>query len=193
MSDPKKTPWIEDGHLGGYIPGGDPCTFCSKLWKQLLIAFNVESVLDIGCAEGHAMQWFLDNGCEVRGIEGCEQAIQNNPLRDLVTPHDFASGPITLPPVDLVWCCEVLEHIEEQYLPNLLAAMNCKIAVVTAAMPGQTGYHHVNCQLTSYWIKKFSEVGFTYDPLATQFYKNQGTGIGWWFYHNGFIFVRDEN
>jgi len=184
-------PWVDDGHLGGYIPGGDPCTYCPKLWEQLIQDYGVKSVLDIGCAEGQAMKWFADHSCKVQGIEGCEQALQKHLMPDHVVPHDFTNGPWTPPPVDLVWCCEVLEHIEEQYLPNLLSAMNGRVLAVTAALPGQHGHHHVNCQLPAYWIEKFAEIGFTYDLDATLHYKDQGPEIGWWFYHNGLIFVRE--
>jgi len=183
-------PWVEDGHLGGYIPGGDPCTFCPRLWEQLIRDFNVKTVLDIGCAEGHAMEWFLQHGCQVQGIEACELALKNHKLPHLVVPHDFTTGPWTGPPVDLIWCCEVLEHVEEKFLPNLLAAMNSRVVAITAASPGQNGYHHVNCQLTPYWVKKFAGIGFEYDEAATKRYKSQGKEIGWWFWHNGLVFRR---
>ena len=184
------THYVTEGHLGGYIAGGDSYTFCSRLWGQLIQDFQVKSVLDIGCAEGHAMQWFVEHNCEVRGVEGCVTAIRDHLLPHLVDQHDFATGPWTGPPVDLVWCCEVLEHIEEQYLPNLLAAMNGRIVAVTAAPPGQEGYHHVNCRPPRYWIAKFTEIGFEYDEVITQRYKSQGEAIGIWFYHNGLIFVK---
>jgi len=180
--------YVTEGHLGGYIEGGDPYTFCSLLWKQLIRDFQVKSVLDIGCAEGHAMQWFAEHGCEVRGVEGCNTAIRNNLMPQFVDQHDFVTGPWTGPPVDLVWCCEVLEHVKEQYLPNLMAAMNGRVAAVTAAPPGQGGYHHVNLQAPRYWIAKFAEIGFKYDDLATRRYRTQGEEK--WFYHNGLIFVK---
>jgi len=181
-------PWVDDGHLGGYIPGGDPCTFCTSLWKQLIADFSVKSVLDIGCAEGQAMKWFADHGCEVSGVEGCQLAIDNHLMPERVAQHDFITGPWTAPPVDLIWCCEVLEHVEEEYLPNLMAAMNARVIATTAAAPGQVGHHHVNLQYLRYWTSKFNEIGFRYDSRATEHYKAQGEAIGWWFFHNGLIF-----
>jgi SAM-dependent methyltransferase len=190
MENKTMTQYVEDGHLGGYIAGGDSYTFCAPLWAQLIRDFQVKSVLDIGCAEGHAMQWFTQQGCEVWGVDGCEIAIRNHLLPQRVSQHDFTTGPWSMEPVDLVWCCEVLEHVEERYLPNLLAAINGRVAAVTAAPPGQSGYHHVNCQPPSYWIAKFAEIGFEYDRISTQRYKAQGEGIGIWFYHNGLVFVK---
>jgi hypothetical protein len=64
--------------------------------------------------------------------------------------------------VDLVHCQEVAEHIEEQYLENLMASMLCgKIILMTHAMPGQVGHHHVNLQPPEYWIQHFESRGGT--------------------------------
>jgi hypothetical protein len=56
--------------------------------------------------------------------------------------------------VDLVHCQEVVEHIEEKYIDNLLKSLACgKYIVMTNALPNQGGYHHVNEQTTEYWIE----------------------------------------
>ncbi len=67
--------------------------------------------------------------------------------------HDLTKGPVVTS-VDLVHCQEVVEHIEEKYLDNLLSSLLCgKFIVMTHALPGQDGYHHVNCQPPEYWIE----------------------------------------
>jgi len=35
----------------------------------------------------------------------------------------------------------------------------CKNVIMTHAVVGQTGYHHVNCQNAPYWIAKMAEYG----------------------------------
>jgi hypothetical protein len=40
--------------------------------------------------------------------------------------------------------------------------------IMSGATPGQGGYHHVNEQPREYWIDKFAEYGFTYDPITVQ-------------------------
>lgn len=90
--------------------------------------------------------------------------------------HDFNEKswlPFELPYIpdkfDLAWCVEFLEHVEEQYLPNVFATFKtCRYVVMTHAVPGQDGHHHVNCQPADYWIHKFEENGFIWLPLDTE-------------------------
>jgi SAM-dependent methyltransferase len=49
---------IEWNDLGGNLRHGDGGTFSSALWRSLVDRFAVSSVLDIGCGEGHAVQYF---------------------------------------------------------------------------------------------------------------------------------------
>lgn len=39
----------------------------------------------------------------------------------------------------------------------------CKIACVTHALPGKSGWHHVNCQNQDYWEKIFKDYNFYID------------------------------
>ena len=51
-------------------------------------------------------------------------------------------------------CQEVVEHIEEAFLENLLQSLACgKFILMTHALPGQGGYHHVNEKPTEYWVE----------------------------------------
>ena len=160
---------IEEGHLGGYFEGGDDGTFYPHMWNWLLTTLNIKSVLDLGCAEGHSAKFFKDKGCSVLGIEGSKQAVKNSVIPKNTTEWDFNAGPFITDHHDLIWCCEVLEHIEEQYAQNILDTMkNAEYIVVTAAEPGQGGYHHVNCQPASYWICKISQMGFQCDAALTR-------------------------
>ncbi|PUE31007.1 hypothetical protein B9Z35_08195 [Limnohabitans sp. Jir61] len=60
--------------------------------------------------------------------------------------------------VDLVHCQEVVEHIEAEFLDNLLSSLTCgRIIVMTNALPGQGGHHHVNEQPTEYWIENLKK------------------------------------
>jgi hypothetical protein len=46
-----------------------------------------------------------------------------------------------------------VEHIEERFLDHLLdTLLTGKIILLTHAVPGQVGYHHVNLQPSTYWI-----------------------------------------
>lgn len=151
-------------HLGGYIHGGDDATYYPGLWRWLIDERGVSSVLDVGCGEGHSLRYFRDRGVRARGIDGVPQ---DDP--DIVT-HDYTEKSMAfVTGYDLVWCCEVLEHVEEQYLRNLRTSLTAApLALVTHAEPGQAGFHHVNCQTAEYWRGVFAGWGMHYDHQLTQ-------------------------
>lgn len=155
--------FVEQGHLGGYVEGGDSATFFPGLWEFLVKQYDIRSVVDVGCGEGHSVDFFSGLGCDVLGIEGIAQT---NPL---IVQHDFTEGPFPdMGSFDLAWCCEFVEHVEERYIPHYLPVLaSAKIVVMTHAEPGQLGYHHVNCRSADYWIGVMAAVGKRYDELLT--------------------------
>lgn len=170
MSDPV---FVTDGHLGGYIEGGDPATQFPQLWEWLVKIRGVSSVLDVGCGDGAAMRAFDQLGAEVLGVDGIPQPDPR------IFLHDFTTGPWNEPTEvlialaarkpDLVWSCEFVEHVEERYLNNVLDALTLGPTVLlTHANPGQPGYHHVNCRSDDYWIGAMATRGYEFDHALTR-------------------------
>lgn len=154
---------VVEGHLGGYIDGGDEGTFYPRLWDWAIQRWGLRSVLDVGCGQGHSARYFLDRGCRVLGLDGSRQALDETVIPGRVALHDFCEGPWRdQGSWDLVWSAEFLEHIEPEYLPHVLAtfAQAGRAIMVTHGLPGQEGHHHVNCQASSYWIEWFERLGF---------------------------------
>ena len=106
--------------------------------------------------------------------------------------HDYYQGAYIPDRVyDLSWCCEFLEHIDEEYIPNFMATFKkSKIAAVTHALPGQEGYHHVNERDDAYWIEQFKKYGFEYSEEDSMKYRavNEAT----YFPVSGMIFLNKE-
>lgn len=183
----------DDQHLGGNVHGGDAMTFYPELWKWMVEHFSVSSVLDIGCGEGNALVEFEKGGARAVGIDGHKSNVIETINKGLsCILHDFTKG---IPPLDEVfdlgWCCEFVEHVEERFLDNILAAFKkCRIIAMTHAQPGQGGHHHVNCQASEYWIEKMTYTGFTLLSQETEdsrkFYPT--TYWGW----TGLIFERNQ-
>ena len=87
--------FVADRHLGGYIarspshPHGDWWTWCPGVWDWMAATFKPETLIDVGCGEGHAIRYFLDHCCiDAVGIDGMVSA------RDAGIP--MSSGPASL-------------------------------------------------------------------------------------------------
>jgi hypothetical protein len=164
----KKIDYVVDQtkpHLGGNFAELNPATFCPESWEYVIKKYNIKSVLDVGSGQGHAPDWFAKQGLESYAIEGLKEnvdhAIFPTELVDL-TEQAYTRA------VDLVNCIEVVEHVEEKYLDNLLTTICCgRYLFMTHAVPGQKGYHHVNCQPTSYWEEHLAQRGFRPAPEDT--------------------------
>jgi hypothetical protein len=144
-------------HLGGNIKIGDPYTYCPSVWDYLILRFGVESALDLGSGTGNAASYLHKKCVRVIAVDGLEENAQRSIYPTLV--HDLTKGPIVTR-VDLVHCQEVVEHVEETFLGNLLASLlTGKVIAMTHAVPGQAGYHHVNLKPKSYWVSHLSRCG----------------------------------
>ena len=158
---------VTQDNLGGYVKGGDPATWFPELWRWVVKEFGVKDVLDLGCGEGHALRYFKDElGCNVVGVDGVEQKDADPTLR--IYTHDFERWAWTSWPVDLIWTCEFVEHVEERFLPNLNGAFGMgKLVLMTHAFPKQAGHHHVNCREAEYWKGYMAGLGFRFDQELT--------------------------
>ena len=166
-----KLDMVREGHLGGFIRGGDPATWCPTLWQWAVQRWQAKSVIDVGCGEGHSTQFFQQLGCQALGVDGSATAIDNTVAPGAVELHDFCAGPFrTNRSFDIAWSCEFLEHVEARYVPGILATFDLakKAVLLTHAFPGQEdGHHHVNCRPSSYWIRQLESLGFHCSIEAT--------------------------
>lgn len=159
---------VVDGHLGGYVPGGDPDTWYPELWAWMIEQEGVRSMIDVGCGEGQTLDWFTENGCDAVGVDGMPQQ------HDRILKHDYTRDPLAAWvggrwSFDLAWSAEFVEHIEERHVPNFLATFRlARLVLMTHAIPGQPGWHHVNCRHADYWIGVLSAAGFTLDLGMTE-------------------------
>ena len=168
---------LEKNHLGGCILNdsvGDINTWCPCLWDRLVEITEAKSMVDVGCGVGYSLQYFSDKGLSVVGIDGLEDVLQHSSISDRIVIHDYTKGTYILEGnIDLAWCCEFVEHIEEQFMENFMKTYEkCKYVAMTHAFPNQVGYHHVNCQPPEYWITAFANRGFYHMESETKMLKN---------------------
>lgn len=167
---------IIEGHLGGFIVGGDIATYYPFMWEKLVKTFNVNTVLDVGCGVGYASKYFQSIGCDILSIDGSKESEELSLVPEHFLLNDYENGsaldnaeieyngePIKDFIFDLCWSCEFVEHVWEKYSQNFINDFKkCKYVAMTYAYPGQGGHHHVNEQPEEYWIKKLEDNGFEY-------------------------------
>jgi SAM-dependent methyltransferase len=175
--------------LGGNIRHGDGNTFCPKLWSYLIERFALRSMLDVGCGEGNAVHYFHQRGVYAHGIDGLLKNVKNAVIP--ISLHDILVGPFLMP-VDLVWSCEVAEHIHPHLVGNFIDTLaNGKIVAMTHALPNQAGYHHVNCQPPEYWINLMAAKGYVLERSQEAFKAvSAKEEFPTYFSASGMVFVR---
>jgi SAM-dependent methyltransferase len=131
-------------HLGGNVLQGDPFTYSPLVWDYVVKRFCIESVLDLGSGIGYAAAHFHHMGLKVVAVEGAMANVTRSFYPAVC--HDLSLGPVKTK-VDLVHCQEVVEHVEARYLEHLLDSLATgRVILLTHALPGEGGHHHVNEQ-----------------------------------------------
>lgn len=177
-------------HLGGNFADGDPACWCPRSWKYIFNKYDIKTAMDIGSGCGHAAKFFSDQGVETTAIEGLKENVDTAIYPTQL--HDLTTGSYTQP-VDFTNCIEVVEHIEEKFIDNLMTTLcQGKYVLITHAVPKQKGWHHVNCQPSEYWIEHFNKRGYRLleedSKIIRQLAEEDG---GKHIARNGMLFVRN--
>lgn len=170
---------ITPAHLGGHF---DTTNTDEATLVYLIERYAITSMLDVGCGPGGMLDLARSHGLIAQGIDGDPNLIHPD-----VFHHDYTFGPLIWPKVDLIWCVEFVEHIEARYIPNFLATFRAgRVLLLSHALPGQGGHHHVNEQPRAYWAHHLSRTGFEEDAVATTWLRHnalnryiQATGMVW--------------
>jgi len=152
------------------------------------------SLLDVGCGTGTWLKAAIEFGIfDVYGVDGVE--IPPNELHipiekiqqlDLTRPWNLHKR------FDVALCLEVAEHLNGTSAPILIDALikHADRIYFSAACPGQSGQHHVNCQWPAYWQKLFNDRGYVCSDSA-RWRIWEDTRIEAWYRQNMFVARRD--
>ena len=152
----------------------------APLVKDLL---NPQSVLDIGCGQGEWLEAF--------GIEDSFGVDIAAPEREGFLRHDLTTRLDLDRKFDLAISLETAEHLPKEAAQTYVAsiARHTNTVLFSAAVPGQEGLHHVNCQPHEYWHERFYILGFDVaDPIRPLIAHNPY--VSPWYRNNIFVYVR---
>ncbi len=147
----------------------------------LMDLISPRSVLDIGCGQGEWIDAFpIDDklGVDIAAPEG--EKFKAVDLR-----HPLKLGRT----FDLVLCLEVGEHLPAEAAEQLVESCvrHSNTVVFSAAVPGQEGKGHINCQPHEYWHAYFSLFEFEFlDSIRPLI---QDGRVSTWYRDNTFLYV----
>lgn len=164
-----------------------PCTDAIASWIKENIPPH--RVVDIGCGPGMLVHSLQEIGIDAIGYDNDERINGKQYLKQ-VSLFDLND------PADLVICMEVAEHIKEKLSEDVVDSVirnilpNGKL-IWTAAIPGQGGVGHINCQYKEYWQEKFErrslKRNIVLENKLIEYVKGKGYYMGW-FINNVMIF-----
>lgn len=150
--------------------------------------FLNSSFMDIGCANGHLLDYFYQKGIkDIAGIEGSEAAFKYMPehIKCYVSKADLSRViGISAEKYDLVNCTEVGEHIpfkyENIFLKNVTGFVGKYLVLSWAdtweGWHGMEKQEHVNPRSKGYVIKKLKAMGLDFNKkLTDELVKNLST------------------
>lgn len=172
-------------HLGGHqnITNVD-----TQILPYVVKKYKIKSMIDIGCGPGGMRDVANSLKISWTGVDG-DFTLAN---KDNMIIHDFSKSKLDInSKFDLAWSSEFLEHIEEKYIDNYMPVFaRADIVIVTAAMPGTPGHHHVNCRDLDYWYEVFKNYNMIYDETETNSLKQISDMRKGFFKRHGFCFKK---
>lgn len=134
---------------------------------------RVDTVIDVGCGEGHWGKALCNGTPVLMDYDGYESP---NRAEGTWIKHDIATGAGNAfglrNSYDLAICLEVAEHLPESManeLVDFLASCSSQI-LWSAAIPSQGGLNHINEQWPNYWINKFNNYGYYANFVGDEFW-----------------------
>lgn len=182
------------GEFFDAIRGGSRSS-AERIVPLVLSLTEPRSVVDVGCGDGTWLSVVARHGVsDIAGIDGAyvDRATLAIPAsrfveRDLSRPFDLDRT------FDLAISLEVGEHLPEEAASGFVASIASLAPVVlfSAAVPHQTGRHHVNERWPEYWAEKFAAHGFAAaDAIRPEVWDDPG--VAWWYAQNAIVYAREE-
>jgi len=141
--------------------------------------FNPKSIIDLGCANAYALDWWQKQGIKISGIEPARAAFKYMPktVRPFVKQLDLRQ-PLNLNHAEVVNFTEVAEHINKKYESIMLNnVINCVkdfliISWSSEFYPDKPN-DHINPRSLFYVKNRLKRLGLFFEPELTQTLKSK--------------------
>lgn len=173
----------------------DKRRFNAAAIAQELVRYHTpKSVIDVGCGKGHFLAEMQAFDATIKGVDG-PWVTEMDPDVDIAVleVQDLEKRYATDARFDLATTLEVAEHLSpdraESFVQDLTALSDH--ILFSAAVPGQKGKGHINCQWQGYWAELFAAQGFDcYDPFRRRLAAHRDMAP--WFCQNLLFYVKSD-
>jgi SAM-dependent methyltransferase len=161
------------------------------------------SVVDVGCGDGRLLAAVraLDGGARILGVDSSPAALARvrlagvpSALHDLSSwrARDAARLMAEIAGFDVVVSLETGEHLPPWAGPRFIRALaQGRMAIFSAAQPGQGGTLHMNERPFDYWRGQFETCGFRPSECDAEFRAAVAAlDLPWWYAANIHVFER---
>jgi hypothetical protein len=162
--------------------------------EYLLSLYRPRSAIDLGCGAGGWLHALEEHGvADLLGVDGkhvLQRDMEIEPSR--FRPHDLREPFSIDRRFDLAISTEVAEHLPETSATSFVESLTrlAPVVLFSAAIPGQPGINHINCQWPSYWADIFRRFGFdAYDCIRPVVWDDER--IDWWYRQNLVLYAND--
>lgn len=168
--------------------------------SRLFPILNPKRIVDIGCGVGPWVRAAQELGAQTAlGVDGA----YIDPTMLMISPTQFRSAnletdnisailaPDLTEPFDLAFSLETAEHLPyhraESFVHELTKLSD--VILFSAAIPFQTGTHHINEQWPEFWALLFKAQGYEcWDWLRKDLWESRD--LDWWYAQNILVFAK---
>lgn len=161
-----------------------------RVLPLVLELLEPRSAVDVGCGTGVWLSEAARLGVDdYLGVDGYTPAASLRIPRERFEQHDLTT-PLRLERrFDLVICLEVAEHLDPaaaDVLVESLAGLGPAV-LFSAAVPNQSGEHHVNERWQDHWAERFAERGYVaVDAVRPRVWRDDA--VAWWYRQNVLLY-----
>jgi hypothetical protein len=156
---------------------------------------DIKSIVDFGCGTGAWLRCAADIGVpDIQGLDGAWVATDHL----CIAPHQFRPADLTKAveldrKYDLAICLEVAEHLPVSSAGTLVDSITraSDLILFSAAIPLQTGTHHINEQWQDYWAALFDQRGFVASDIVRPAIWGR-PDVEWWYQQNTLLFAKGD-